>query len=144
MLTPFAGSEPLILTWDLTRRLAELYDVELDFEVLEQVRDAKTPDYQAGMETGYGAILAALAGINVVSGPGLLDFESCQSLEKLVLDHETCGLALRLARGIEIRDEPIALPLLEEAIEEGDTESLREDILEAFTEEQVDLRVLPT
>jgi trimethylamine--corrinoid protein Co-methyltransferase len=43
----------------------------------------------------------------------MLDFESCQSLEKLVIDNEICGMALRLARGIEQRDEDLALPLFE-------------------------------
>ncbi|MBI4705803.1 MAG: trimethylamine methyltransferase family protein [Deltaproteobacteria bacterium] len=32
--------------------------------------DAKSPDYQAGLESGLGAAIAALAGINVVSGAG--------------------------------------------------------------------------
>jgi trimethylamine--corrinoid protein Co-methyltransferase len=48
------------------------------------------------------------------------DFEACQSLEKLVLDHEIVGLTQRLTRGIEIRDQPIALDLIEEAIEDRD------------------------
>lgn len=63
--------------------------------------DAKVPDYQAGMETGVGAVLAAAGGVNLVSGAGLLDYLLTQSLEKLLLDHDACGLALRLARGIE-------------------------------------------
>ncbi len=50
-----------------------------------------------------GALIAALAGANVISGPGMLNFESCQSLEKLVLDDEICGMALRMVRGIEAR-----------------------------------------
>jgi len=65
--------------------------------------DAKIVDGQAGLETGMGALIAAQAGANVISGPGMLDFESCQSLEKLVLDNEICGMALRLVRGIEAR-----------------------------------------
>jgi len=65
--------------------------------------DAKVVDGQAGLETGMGALVAALAGANVISGPGMLNFESCQSLEKLVLDNEICGMALRLVRGIEAR-----------------------------------------
>lgn len=76
--------------------------------------DAKTNDSQAGLETGFGAVLAALAGINVISGPGMLDFESCQSLEKLVIDNEICGMALRLVRGVAQRDEPIALDLFQD------------------------------
>ncbi len=75
--------------------------------------DSKVNDSQAGLETGIGAVLAALAGINVVSGPGMLDFESCQSLEKLLIDHEICGLAYRLIDGIAQRDEPLALSLFE-------------------------------
>ena len=66
--------------------------------------DSKCPDYQAGMETGLGAVLAALAGINVVSGPGMLDFEMCQSMEKVLLDHDVCGMALRLVGGIQKRE----------------------------------------
>jgi trimethylamine--corrinoid protein Co-methyltransferase len=65
--------------------------------------DAKIVDGQAGLETGMGAFVAALAGANVISGPGMLNFESCQSLEKLVLDNEICGMALRMVRGIEAR-----------------------------------------
>ena len=65
--------------------------------------DAKIVDGQAGLETGMGALSAALAGANAIAGPGMLDFESCQSLEKLVLDNEICGMALRMVRGIEAR-----------------------------------------
>ena len=76
--------------------------------------DAKCVDTQAGLESGIGTILAALSGINVVSGGGMMDFESCQSLEKLVIDNEICGMAYRLIEGISQRDEPIALDLLSE------------------------------
>jgi len=66
--------------------------------------DAKCPDHQAGYESGIGAVIAALAGVNVVSGPGMLDFEMCQSLEKVLLDHDAVGMAHRLVRGIEQRE----------------------------------------
>jgi len=80
--------------------------------------DAKLLDAQAGLETGIGAVLAALAGVNSISGPGMLDFESCQSLEKLVLDNEICGMALRLARGIEPKEDFPATALFEEMLKE--------------------------
>ena len=67
------------------------------------VSDAKLLDAQAGLESAAGCLLAALAGVDSVSGPGMHDFESCQSLEKLVVDNEICGAAQRLARGIEVR-----------------------------------------
>lgn len=70
--------------------------------------DAKILDAQAGLETGIGAVLAGLSGINVISGPGMLDFESCQCLEKLIVDNEICGMVLRLLRGVEVRESRMA------------------------------------
>lgn len=63
--------------------------------------DSKALDAQAGFESGTGYYLAALAGINSVSGPGMHYFESCQSPEKTVFDAELCRLARRLAAGID-------------------------------------------
>ncbi len=80
--------------------------------------DAKMLDAQAGLESGMGATLAALSGINSVSGPGMLDFESCQSLEKLVLDNEICGITYRLIEGMTPREDFPALPLLQELLAE--------------------------
>jgi len=74
--------------------------------------DAKIVDAQCGLESAGGTLLAALAGINMVSGAGMLDFESCQSLEKLVVDAEIIGMAKRLIAGIEAREDPIALTLM--------------------------------
>ncbi len=70
--------------------------------------DAKLPDAQAGAEAALGAVLGALSGISVISGPGMLDFESCFSLEKLVFDNDLCGMALRAARGIQRREGELA------------------------------------
>lgn len=80
--------------------------------------DAKELDAQAGLESSMGAILAALSGINNISGPGMLDFESCQSLEKLVVDNEIAAMALRATRGIEPRDDFPSLPIFEELLRE--------------------------
>jgi trimethylamine--corrinoid protein Co-methyltransferase len=81
--------------------------------------DAKQLDAQAGLESSMGATLAVLSGIDNVSGPGMLDFESCQSLEKLVVDHEICGLALRISEGIREREDFPALPRFQELLSEG-------------------------
>ncbi|MHC4785135.1 MAG: trimethylamine methyltransferase family protein [Planctomycetota bacterium] len=80
--------------------------------------DAKQLDAQAGLESSMGATLAALAGINNISGPGMLDFESCFSLEKLVVDNEICGMSLRAAKGIEPREDFPAQPRFEELLAE--------------------------
>jgi trimethylamine--corrinoid protein Co-methyltransferase len=74
--------------------------------------DAKIVDAQCGLESAAGAMLGALAGVNMISGAGMLDFESCQSPEKLVIDAESIGAARRLIAGIEPRETPIALSLM--------------------------------
>jgi len=62
--------------------------------------DAKILDAQAGAETFGSALLAALAGVNSVSGPGMLDYLLVFSLPKLVFDDEMCGQALHFVRSI--------------------------------------------
>jgi trimethylamine---corrinoid protein Co-methyltransferase len=76
--------------------------------------DAKQLDAQTGLETSMGATVAALSGINSISGPGMLHFESCQSLDKLVVDNEICGMSYRLLRGVEPREDFSSIPLFEE------------------------------
>ncbi len=80
--------------------------------------DSKRLDAQAGLESAMGATLAGLAGINNISGPGMLDFESCFSLEKLVVDNEICGMTLRMIRGIEPKEDLPCGPLFEELLRE--------------------------
>lgn len=80
--------------------------------------DSKQLDAQAGLESGMGATLAALSGINNISGPGMLDFESCQSLEKLVIDNEICGMVLHMIKGIEPKEDFPSLQRFEELLKE--------------------------
>jgi trimethylamine--corrinoid protein Co-methyltransferase len=74
--------------------------------------DSKVVDAQCGIESSGGALLGALSGINMISGPGMLDFESCFSLEKLVIDAEIVGMAKRLVSGITERETPLGLEII--------------------------------
>jgi trimethylamine:corrinoid methyltransferase-like protein len=76
--------------------------------------DAKLVDAQSGLESAMGAALAALSGINSVSGPGMHDFQTCFSLEKLVVDHQICGMALRLVQEVAPAGDVPVEPLLAE------------------------------
>jgi trimethylamine--corrinoid protein Co-methyltransferase len=76
--------------------------------------DTKIVDAQTGLETASGAILGALAGVNMMSGPGMMDFESCFSLEKLVIDAEIVGMVKRLVAGVDDSEEPLALTVMRE------------------------------
>ena len=75
--------------------------------------DAKILDAQSGLESGMGTLLAGIKGINMVSGAGMLNFESTQSIQKLIIDNEICGMTYRFLEGVVQRDRPIALDLLQ-------------------------------
>jgi trimethylamine--corrinoid protein Co-methyltransferase len=75
--------------------------------------DAKIVDAQCGLESS-SVFFPALAGANMISGPGMMDFESCLSCEKMVIDAEILGMANRLIAGIDGRQTPIALDIIQE------------------------------
>lgn len=97
--------------------------------------DTKVVDAQAGLESGISALIGALAGINMISGAGMLDFLACQSPEKLVIDAEGIAMAQRLRTGIELRTETLATALFEGINFKGDF--LKQKVTrELFSKEQ--------
>jgi trimethylamine--corrinoid protein Co-methyltransferase len=74
--------------------------------------DSKVVDGQSSFESGMGILLAAIAGVNIVSGPGMQASENCQSLEKLVIDNELCGTAYRLVEGITVDETALATEII--------------------------------
>ena len=79
--------------------------LDLPTQAYMALSDGKFLDAQAGGETFSSALLAAIAGVNSVSGPGMLDFVLTFSLPKLVFDNEVCGQSLHFVRDIEVLDD---------------------------------------
>ncbi len=73
--------------------------------------DAKVVDAQAGLESGITVVIGALAGINMISGAGMLDFLACQSAEKLVIDAEAIAMVKRLLSGVHVHTETLAIEM---------------------------------
>ncbi|OLS22616.1 MAG: Trimethylamine methyltransferase MttB [Candidatus Heimdallarchaeota archaeon LC_3] len=86
--------------------------LELPTHAYMGLSDSKIPDAQAGLETNMGALLAGLTGINMISGVGMQDFESCQSIEKLLIDNEIVGMVKHFIKGIEDHGSPFASEIL--------------------------------
>ena len=97
--------------------------------------EAKSVDAQAGLETGMAAMAGVLAGINMISGAGMLNFLACHSAAKLVLDAEAIAAARRLGRGIEPRGDSLALDMFARAGLSGDFLKLK-DTRDLFRQEQ--------
>ncbi len=94
--------------------------LKLPTQTFACLSDAKIVDAQAGLETAISGTIASLAGIDLISGPGILDFVDTFSLEKLVIDNEICGMNQRLRRGIEVDEERLAAFLISELGPGGD------------------------
>jgi trimethylamine---corrinoid protein Co-methyltransferase len=88
--------------------------------------DGRAVDAQVEMESGISAVLGALAGINMISGAGMLDFLACHSIEKLVIDAEAIASAQRLIEGIEPRAESLAVAMFAQTGLCGDFLKLKE------------------
>jgi trimethylamine:corrinoid methyltransferase-like protein len=88
--------------------------------------DGRVIDAQVEMESGMSAVLGALAGINMISGAGMLDFLACHSVEKLVIDAEVIASAQRLIQGVEERGESLAISMFAQTGLSGDFLKLKE------------------
>jgi len=88
--------------------------------------DGRVVDAQVEMESGISTVLGALAGINMISGAGMLDFLACHSIEKLVIDAEAIASAQRLIEGIEPRGDSLALAMFAQTGLHGDFLKLKE------------------
>jgi len=97
--------------------------------------ESKVVDAQAGLESGMTALVGALAGVNMISGAGMLDFLACHSPEKLAIDAEAIGMAKRMLEGITVRTETLATAMFEGINFKGDF--LKQRITrELFSQEQ--------
>lgn len=76
--------------------------------------ESKRPDLQAGVERMGTLLPAVLAGVNLITCAGTLDGTMLEDHAMLLLDDELCGAALRMARGIEVTDETLALDLIKQ------------------------------
>lgn len=113
---PMAAIEALHLD---TAYVAVAKSLDLPTQSYMALSDAKLLDAQAGAETFGSALLAALAGVNSVSGPGMLDFLLVFSLAKLVFDDEMCGQALHFVREIRTLDDLPITQLVDELMAEN-------------------------
>jgi len=76
--------------------------------------DSKFPDAQAGAEVMMNAMVAALSGVNLIHDCGYLAGGSVGSMEMAVVANEIAGMVLRIARGVEVSDETLAVDVIRE------------------------------
>ena len=81
--------------------------------------DSHLPDEQAAAEVGANMALAALAGTSFIHNLGYLSSGRTGSLEMLVLCDEMAAMAGKLAAGIEVSEETLAVEVIKRAAPEN-------------------------
>ena len=114
--SPMAAIEAMHLT---AAYIAVAKYLNLPTQAYMALSDSKSLDAQAGAESFGGAMLAALSGVNSVSGPGMLDYAMTFSLAKLVFDNEICGQALHFGRSTVVVGDASGVDLARELLAEG-------------------------
>ena len=76
--------------------------------------DSKLPDAQAAYDFSLNAMAAALAGANIIYGPGSLESALTFDYAAFIMDMEQCRRIMRIVRGIDINDETLALDVIHE------------------------------
>jgi trimethylamine--corrinoid protein Co-methyltransferase len=74
--------------------------------------ESKLEDVQAGIERTATLLPAVLAGVDFITCAGTLDSTMLESDAMLLLDDELCGAALRVADGIRVDEDTLALDLI--------------------------------
>ena len=104
--------------------------------------DSTSVDAQAGAESARSAMLGALAGINMISGAGMLASLACHSVEKLVIDAEWIASANRLARGIAALGATLATAMFAQTGLSGEFLKLKETRALFRQEQHIPSRVI--
>ena len=77
--------------------------------------DSHIPDMQAGMESALSLLTAVRNGVNfVLHAVGILGSYISMSYEKFLLDEEMAGMIRKICSPVEVTDDSIDLPMIEE------------------------------
>ncbi len=103
-----------------TMQMARFYNLPAGTAAIFGYSDSKRNDYQAGAESALGQLTLSLGGANVAYGLGVMAGMDCNSLEKIVLDHEIFKSVKKFLSGIVVTEESLALDIIEQVGPEGD------------------------
>lgn len=102
------GAPELALLVSAVNQIARYY--KLPSRTGGALTDAKTPDFQAGMESMLSMVTTVTGHTSVVMhSAGILDSFLTFSYEKLVMDEEIGGMARRFEKGLLINQDTLAI-----------------------------------
>ncbi len=103
-----------------TIQMARFYKLPAGTAAIFGYSDSKRNDYQTGAESALGQLILSLSGADVAYGLGVMAGMDCNSLEKIVLDHEIFRSIKKFLSGIDVTEESLAFDVIEQVGPEGD------------------------
>lgn len=129
----FGGPEAALMSAAWTQ-LSAFYGIPNDMVV--GTSDSKVADAQAAYEKMMIALPCVLAGVDSLSlFGGMVDFAMTASYEQLVIDNDIAGCIRRIIQGIAVKDETLALDVINE-VGHGGNFLTHEHTLRHFKQEQ--------
>ena len=85
------------------------------------ISDAKVVDAQAGAESMMNLLTSALSGTNyILHACGILESYMVSSLEKFIVDEESCGIVKHLRKGIRVNKDTLAFDTMKQVGPQGE------------------------
>lgn len=75
---------------------------------------AKLPDWQAAVDNCFSGLLPVLTNTAILNGAGTLNGSKIFSLQALIMDAEIYSIISRIAEGIEVNDQTLAVDLIKQ------------------------------
>jgi trimethylamine--corrinoid protein Co-methyltransferase len=76
--------------------------------------DSKIVDEQAGIETAISILMTQLSGPNLNHDVGYIEYGSTASLENLIICDDIIGMVRRIAKGINVNEETLAVDVIDQ------------------------------
>jgi len=104
------GSVETGLITSASAQLARYYGIPI--RSVGGATESKFEDVQAGIERVQTLLPAVLSGVDFITCAGTLDSTMLESEAMLILDDEICGSLLRMAEGINVNSNTLAMDLI--------------------------------
>lgn len=75
---------------------------------------AKEPDWQAAVDNCFAGLMPVLTKTSILNGAGTLNGSKIFSLQELIMDAEIYSIVAKVAEGIEVTDETLAVDLIKQ------------------------------
>jgi trimethylamine--corrinoid protein Co-methyltransferase len=92
------------------KQIAEYYNIPLAMGTF--ATGAKEPDWQAAVDSSFSCIMPVLAGADMLNGAGMLNGSKILSYQQIIMDCEIYRIVEKIAQGIEVNDETLAIDVI--------------------------------